>query len=328
MSQNRTRHTSVALGGLLLAGLLTGTVYGQAPQDATPRLTDVAPATPAATPDKVVLKVGEEQFTQADVDFLIGNLNPQAQRTLATQGRRSLGEQYAAMVLLSQQALSHHLDTTPTYLRQLAIQRRQLLAQAAYDELQRQAAVTPEEVGQYFSAHQTEFDEAQLRQVIVRKRPEGANEGTPGLSPQDARARAESVRKALATAADAKKVAQELQVPNEVLIDVEPRAVRRGGMRPEMDKVAFQLRDGEVSEIFDVPQALVFFQVVGRRHLELKDASPQIENTLRQQKVEAAVAELKKKTAVWMDDQYFAPPSTSPAAATSTGPPPSQPPKP
>jgi parvulin-like peptidyl-prolyl isomerase len=100
-----------------------------------------------------------------------------------------------------------------------------------------------------------------------------------------------------------------------VIIEPEPRSIRRGGLRPEMEKAAFALKDGEVSEVFDLTQALAFFQVTGHSRAELKDVSTQIEETLHKQKIDAAMQDLKKKTAVWMDDQYFAAPATPQAGA-------------
>jgi parvulin-like peptidyl-prolyl isomerase len=91
-------------------------------------------------------------------------------------------------------------------------------------------------------------------------------------------------------------------------------------MRPEVEKAVFTLKDGEVSEILDVAQALVFFQVTGHSTAELTDVSTQIEQTLQKQKVDAAMTDLKKKTVVWMDDQYFAAPLTPPAGAGPSAP--------
>jgi parvulin-like peptidyl-prolyl isomerase len=80
-------------------------------------------------------------------------------------------------------------------------------------------------------------------------------------------------------------------------------------MRADMEKAAFELKDGQLSEVFDLGQSLVFFKVVSHRVQELKNASSQIENTLRQQKINSALDALKKKAKVWMDDAYFAAPS-------------------
>ena len=50
--------------------------------------------------------------------------------------------------------------------------------------------------------------------------------------------------------------------------------------------------------------------------------------TCEQQKVDAALAEVKKSTAVWMDEQYFAPPPKLAEAPTLGAPTLKTPPKP
>jgi parvulin-like peptidyl-prolyl isomerase len=87
-----------------------------------------------------------------------------------------------------------------------------------------------------------------------------------------------------------------------------------------LEKVAFALKDGEISEPVDIPQALVFFQVTGHSHLDVKDVSPEIERNLKQERVNSTMADVKKNTTVWMDDQYFASPAKA-AGAPSLGPP-------
>ena len=308
--------------GLLIAGLLVCVGYGQTPGGKAPAgpAPSAAAAAPSSSPDKIVLKVGDESVTQGEVDGFIQGLSPQVQKTLATQGRRSLGDEYVLMLVLSQDALKHHLDSTPAFQQMLALRRRQVLATTAYQEIMRQSAVTPEEIGKYFAAHQSEFEEVRIHQVVIRKKPEGAKEGIPGLTAEEAKTRAEEIRKALSSGDDPKKVAEQFQVANVVRVDAEPNAVRRGSMRAEMEKAAFELKDGQVSEVFDLPQSLVFFKVASHNARELKDVSSQIESTLRQQKINSAVDGLKKNAKVWLDDGYFAAPS-QPGAQGAAKPP-------
>lgn len=311
---------------VFVTAILAARTYAQAPPGpVTSPGASAAPGKGAPPPDKVVLKVGNEQVTQAEFEALIGTLNPQMQQSVATQGHRSIGEQYALLFVLSQQALSEHLEVSPEVQRRLALQRLQLLANTEYASLTRRAQPKPEEISQYYSTHAAEFEEVQARKVFIRKKPEGAKEGTPGLDPPEAKARAEAIRKALASGTDAKKVGEEFKGSRDVVIDAEPRAVRRGQWPAATEKAAFTLKDGELSEPEDTPQSISFIQVVKHRSRELKEVTQQIERKLQQQKMEAALDELKKKAAIWMDEEYFKPPQ--PAAA---GAPPAtaQPPKP
>ncbi len=182
MDQICSRHTSRLLVALLISGFVTVVARAQAPASPTASPTPaVSPAPAASKPagptlespeaaDKVVLKVGDQQFTKADIDFLIGNLAPQAQRALETQGKKPLGDQFALVVMLSQQAHLHHLDQSTAFVRKLTIQKQQLEAQAAYEEINQQAKVSPEEVNQYYTAHAADYDEITVRQFVIRKK--------------------------------------------------------------------------------------------------------------------------------------------------------------
>lgn len=311
MDQIRWGRGRWLIGGALVAGLLVGVAYGQTtggqgPPGATP---SAPPATQTSSPDKVVMKVGDTSVTQGEMERFIQTLNPQAQRNLATQGRRGLGDEYALMLVLSQEALSHHLDSTPAFKELSALRRLQLLATMQYQQVLQQSVVTPEETNTYFNAHQSDFEEIQVLQVLVRKKPEGSKEGTPGFTAEEAKTRVEEIRKAFIAGDDPKKVAQQYQLESVVRVDSQPYTVRRGSMREDMEKAAFKLKPGEVTDVFDLGQALAFVKVVSHKEADLKTVSPQIENTLRQQKITAALDELKKNAKVWLDDAYFTAPT-------------------
>jgi hypothetical protein len=322
MDQISSRHALKLLAALLLSGLITGVGCAQTPKAATanpaPDASKTASPTLAAPlqADSVVLKVGDQKFTKGDIDQLINNLTPQMQRSIASQGKKSLGDQYALVVALSHQAEAQHLDQAPEFVHKLAFQKQQLEAQAAYEELNTEAKVTPEETQQYFTTHANDYDEITVRQIVVRKKAAdpksdpahpAATTGN-GLAPDEAKARAEAIRKELLAGTDIKKVTEDFKAPGDVIIDAEPRTIRHGGMRPDMEKVAFALKDGEVSEAIDVPQALVLFQVIKHTHSDLKDVTPEIEKKLRQEKVEASIDGLKKNANIWMDEEYFGSP--------------------
>ncbi|MGE5326326.1 MAG: peptidyl-prolyl cis-trans isomerase [Deltaproteobacteria bacterium] len=276
--------------------------------------TKPAAATPssAATqddPKKVVMKVGTLSFTAADMDFLVSSLSPQLQRAVAVQGKKPLGEQYAMIAALSQQAEKDSLEKSADVQQELAFQRLQALAQAEYRKISDDIKVTPEEIKQYYDGHGDEFEQAQVREIVIRKKADDAKADAPGLSAAEAHARADEIRKAFSAGTDPKQVTEKFALENAVQIDAEPRVVKRGDLIPALDEAAFKLKDGSLSDPFENAQALAFLQVVGHTRQDLKDATETIADNLHNQKLEAFVEELKKKANVWMDDQYFTVPA-------------------
>jgi len=307
MKQLKVYQSICIAGALFILGVAMG-ACAQTTHPATSVKSNPADA------NKVVLKVGNVQVTQADVDFIMQSLSPQARQQLASQGRRSIGDQYATLLVLSQAAQSDHLDSSPLFQKALEQRREQLLASLEYQKLASKAVVTPAEVNQYYSTHTSQFQEVQIREVAIRKAQQGQKSTAPGLPPQAAQARAEAIRKALASGQDAAKVAQQFAVPNEVIVGTQPRTIQNSPNLPAFVKSAFQLKNGELSPVQDTPNAIVFFQVVGHPEITLQQAAPTIANALRQQKVDAAVANLKKQTPIWMDQTYFSQPLASSTA--------------
>ena len=131
--------------------------------------------------------------------------------------------------MLSRREL-HHLDQTPAFAHKLEFQKQQLEAQAAYDEIHRHAQVTPEEINQYYAAHSANYDEIMVRQFVIRKKtvdpkadPAHPTPAGQGLAADEAKARAEAIRKELAAGTDIKKVIEDFKAPGDVTIEAEPR---------------------------------------------------------------------------------------------------------
>ena len=251
--------------------------------------------------ERVVLKVGDLQITQAAFETMIHDL--EEQQGPAELSRKALGDNFASLLMLSQRAAANHLDTSPEVVRQLAMDRTQILSNAEFARLKREATPTPEEISAYYSAHLADYDTVQLRRLFIWKKAEGVKDGR-GLSPQDATAFADTVRQASATGSDLRKLKFD---SNDVVLDYDPLGFQRGEMPAAMDKAAWALtKPGEWSVVVDTPESLVLFQFVSRGRLELKEVTPQIEKKLQAEKLRAELDELKKKSGIWMDEQYFA----------------------
>jgi peptidyl-prolyl cis-trans isomerase C len=278
---------------------------GESPTAAVKAATATGPGT--ASSQRVVLKVGATQVRQSQIDALVSQLGARGKVVVHTQGLRPLGEEYVKMLLLSRRALDEHLDQSPALRSQLEFQRDQTLAEAEYQKMASEVKASPEEVSQYFNAHRSEFDSVQVREFLIRKRPQGSQDLRLGFTAEEAKAKAEAIRKALQAGTDVEKVAMDFATPNNtvMLIDRKPRTLRRDQMQPVLAKATFDVKDGGVSEPVDSPQAFMVVKVFGHQHPELKEVAPEVEAKVRQQKLDSEISEMQKKAGVWMDDDFF-----------------------
>jgi len=306
----------------LLIGIAAAVGRAQQPPSPSPASsTGSSTSTPvgnvAPPSERVVLKVGNLQVTQADFESMIGVL--EAQQGPADLSRQAIGDNYAQLLMLSQQALAGHLDTSPDVVRQLALDRTQILSNAEFARLKQQAKPTPEEISQYYSAHLEDYDTVQLRRLFIWSSE--SSKDARGLSPQAAKDLADKARHAYASGGDVAKLVHDTpHDPENVMLDNEPLIFQRGEMPPSLEKAAFALKEGGWTELNDAPGTYVFLQVVARSRRDLKGVSPQIEKKLQARKLREELENLKENAGIWMDEEYFAPPPQKPVASTQPKP--------
>lgn len=257
-----------------------------------------APSGSAAAGQKVVIKVGDVQITEAQFNemyaaFLKDNEGGPVQKA------KNVAENYAGSLMLSQQALAENLQNDPEVKRQLELNRIQILSNAEYELLENKAKPNMQEIAAYYNAHLSEFDEVDIRRVFVYKQKPGTQEH--GLPAAEAQARADQIHKVLAAGGDAKS----LIAGTKDAVDTDPLTFRRGDLPAGLDK-AFDMKNGECSQIMDTPDVYSMFCVVRHEKLSLTQATPIIEKKLQAQKLREEMDALKKKSGVWMDEEYFA----------------------
>jgi hypothetical protein len=253
------------------------------------------------------MKVGGISVTKAEFDALFAIY--EGHETPSQSEREKFADQYATALMLSQQALAHHLDSSPDVVKQLALDRTQILSNAEYARLDEQAKPRPQEIGQYYNAHLSDYDMVTLRRIYVWKKHEGGNSN--GLTDEAARAKANSIRQAVASGGDAKNLIQ----GSEDTFDAGPMTLSRPQVPPLLQKSAFELKEGDWSEVLETPDSAVLVQVVQRWRPGLKEMTPKIEKQLRAEKLQVSLDELKKRTGVWMDERYLVPAKSPDSAA-------------
>jgi hypothetical protein len=102
-----------------------------------------------------------------------------------------------------------------------------------------------------------------------------------------------------------KNLSEDVRKSGEGMLDPEPLTFPRGELPPQLERVAFALKEGEWSEVEDTPARLLLIQLVKRDRQQLGQVSARIEKNLQGKKIQALLDDLKKKAGTWMDEQYF-----------------------
>ncbi len=301
---------------MLMAILATGVCWAQQSSTSAAGATAVSSSASSNSnlpPDqRVVMKVGDTQITQKQFEEMYGDF-------LKDQGgapvpkKKTTAENFAGGLMLAKEAEAQGLNKKPEVQRELEMNRIQILSTAEYNELQDKAKPNMQEISAYYDSHLDDFDQVAIRRVFIYKQNDHTN--GHGVPAAEAQARADQIRKALTTGGDSKTLIKDTKDA----LDAEPLIFRRDDL-PAVMKVAFDMKPGEWSQVADTPDALILFEVVKKDRLTLAQAKPEIEKKLQGQKLREEMDALKKKTGVWLDDQYFAGPVS---AAKSPDPSPS-----
>jgi len=258
------------------------------------------------------MKVGDTQITQAQFEDMYGDFL-KSQGGAPVPKKKTTAENFAGGLMLAKEAEAQGLQNKPEVQRELEMNRIQTLSNAEYARLEEQAKPNMQQVSAYYDAHLPDFDEVQIRRVYVYKQT--ATSSGHGLPTADAEARAAQIQKVLASGGDA----QALIKDTKDALDVDPITFRRGDLPPIMAQ-AFDMKVGEWSKVFDTPEFLMMFEVVKKSRLTLAQATPIIEKRVQAQKLREEMDALKKKTGVWLDEEYFAGPVSAektPAPSTA-----------
>src|SRR5579884_3595963 len=169
------------------------------------------------SPDTVVAKVGGKDYTAAEMDKLLSELPPQFQVAIARQPQ--LITNMFMLRNLAEQAEKENLDKEPRYQQQLEYQRMSVLAQAAMNHFRESITIKPEDLKAYYDRNTDQFRVATVKAIYITYAPtpktpapslngSAADTKKPaGRTEEEAKAKAEDLRKQILAGADFSKLA-------------------------------------------------------------------------------------------------------------------------
>lgn len=276
----------------------------------------IAPGTPSlapnpadkVAPDAVVLTIGNEKMTRAQFEQFVEALPPQLQAAAHGPQKRQFIEKYAELETMAQEARNRKLDQKPEVRELLALQTDQFLANQLYQELSSQTKLDDAALKAYYDAHKSDFEEATARHILIRYKGSAVplRKGEQDLSQDEALAKAKDLRAKLVGGADFATLAKaESDDTGSGAKGGDLGSFTHGRMVKEFDEAAFTLPVGEISQPVKTQFGYHIIQVESRGTKSFESVKPQIEAKLKPELAKKAVDELKSKTTVTINDEYF-----------------------
>ena len=278
-------------------------------------------ASGSASPDEVVLTVGTKKITASEFEKIISSLPPQYSGAVNSFGKKGFADQFANLLGLALEGEKRKIDQQEGFRQMMDFQRILLLAQIALNELANSTEpVSPEDVRNYYTTHQADFEEAKVRGIYVAFEADSApGEADKSVAPsqekegaakqhrteQEAKAKAEALRARIQAGEDMAALAKTESDHATAAQSGDFGYVRREQLVPEMGNTIFSLAANQVSALVQDRVGYFIFKVEGKRVQPLEQVQESIGNNLRQQKTGDLLAKIRNDYPVTLNPRYF-----------------------
>lgn len=279
---------------------------------------DKPAAPPAPAGDPIIMAAGDITVRQSEFEKAIKALPAEYQQYALGAGKKNFAEDYLRMRMLAAAGVKAGLDKDPAVLEQLALMRENLIAQAQLERIDKEIAISDEDLKKAYDAKKGEYEQVSARHILIAfKGSPAAQPGKKELTEEEAKAKAEDLRKQLVGGASFEELAKkESDDTGSGANGGELGSFARGQMVPEFEKAAFEGKIGEVSPVIRTQYGFHIIRVDAHETTPFEQVRPTLERTERQARVQATLDQMKTAAKPTFNDKYFAPevPAVPPAA--------------
>lgn len=262
-------------------------------------------------------------ITRSEFEKLINAVRP----NLSKPQQKQIAARYVQLLTLANKAQELGLDKGPEFEEQLYVQRLQVLATLAGERLQKDAGqVSDPEIESYYHEHSAEFRTISYDKIYVPKQKPDNMAKTAAPNDPDAQKKreaaqaemkeeADKLRARAASGEDFVKLQQEaydfagLSLKS-TAANTHVEKVRKNALPPS-DTSIFELKKGDVSQVFSDPAAFMIYKINDFQDQPLESVKEEVARTLQNQKLKTFSEGLQKSMVenTTYNDAYFAVPA-------------------
>jgi hypothetical protein len=275
------------------------------------------PEAGAATPAPgCVSSLTREQFEK-----LITSLTPPDRSPMPPDKRRTFATQYAKLLTFADTARAMGLENDPRVQQIFSFAKNQILTEALNQQIFEQYShPTDQQIADYYNQNSSKYKEVTLQRIVIPRFT--ANADKPKLSEAEEKAYAEKIRQRWVAGEDADKLQKEVsQHAASPGVPTTTMGARRPGSLPEAHESVFNLKAGEVSELFSDPASFYIYKVISARQVPLSEVKASMITALQRQMAVDRIQQIQNSVTPVLNEAYFG--AEQPASGPASAPPPS-----
>ncbi len=267
------------------------------------------PQTTAST-DPIIVAAGDVTIRQSEFESAIKTLPAEYQQFAQGPGKRQFAEDYLRMKMLAAQGMKDKLENDPEVIQQLALMKENLVANAELQKIEKGITVSDADLQKAYDANKAEQEKVSARHILIAfKGSPAAQAGKKELTEEEAKAKAEGIKKKLEGGASFEELAKaESDDKGSGARGGELGSFGRGQMVEEFEKAAFAAKPGEIVGPVRTQYGYHIIKVESHETTPFAQVKAQLEKSERQRLLKEKLDEMKKNANATFNDAYFAPP--------------------
>lgn len=305
--------TLILMGLALSASVVMAQEKPAATTAAKPATTTTATA---ATGDPVIITAGDIVIKQSEFESALKTLPAEYQSYAMGPGKKQFGEDYLRMKMLAQMGYKNGLQNDPGVQQQLALMKDNLVANAQLGQIDKSVSLSDAELQKIYDENKKDYEQVKAKHILIAfKGSPAAQQGKPELTEEQAKAKAEDIKKQIAAGAKFEDLAKkESDDTGSGANGGELGAFGHGQMVPEFEKAAFEAKAGDVIGPIRTQYGYHVIKVDSHEYTPFATVKATIEKREHQKALQAKLEALKSEAKPVFSEAYFPPPAPAAAA--------------
>jgi len=273
--------------------------------------------TAQAADDPIIVAAGDVTIRRSEFENAIKTLPPEYQQFATGPGKKQFAEDYLRMKILAAQGMKEGLQNSPEVQQQLGLMRENLVANAELQKIEKGITISDADLQKIYEQNKKDYETVKARHILIafKGRP-AAQSGKTELTDEQAKAKAEELKKKIEAGASFEELAKkESDDKGSGARGGDLGPFTRGQMVEEFEKAAFDAKPGTTVGPVRTQYGYHIIQVESHDTTSFDKVKSQLEGKERQRRVQEALDALKKNANATFNEAYFAPPAPKMEAA-------------